>query len=123
MDYSWEDTKEELPQNIPKAIHSSMALRVDFDSDNAGDQITRRSRTGFAVFFDKAPIYWFSKNQTSCETSNFGSEFMEIKQATEYVLGFHYNMFMTGIPVDGPLFIYGDKPIGFWIIPHHLHLL
>jgi hypothetical protein len=37
------------------------------------------------VFLNGAPIYWSYKKQSSCETSTFGSEFVAIKQATEYV--------------------------------------
>ena len=64
-------------------------LRFEFllfvDADHAGDLVTRRSRTGFIVFLNNAPIYWSSKKQNSVETSTFGSEFVAMKQATEYL--------------------------------------
>jgi hypothetical protein len=69
-----------------------MTLRVYVDSDHAGDLVTRRSRTGFVVFLNGAPIYWSSKKQTSCETSTFGSEFVVMKQATEYIRGSSYKL-------------------------------
>jgi hypothetical protein len=59
--------------------------RCDVDADHAGDLLTRRSRTGFIVFLNGAPIYWSSKKQTSCKASTFGSEFVAMKQATEYI--------------------------------------
>ena len=34
---------------------------------------------------NEAPIYWMPKKQTPCETSTFGSEFVAMKQAVEYV--------------------------------------
>ncbi len=37
------------------------------------------------MFLNGAPIYWSSKKQTSCEASTFGSEFVAMKQATEYI--------------------------------------
>ena len=55
------------------------------DSDHAGDKVTRRSRTGYVVFLQNSPITWFSKKQSSVETSTFGSEFMAMKTATEYI--------------------------------------
>ena len=67
---------------MPKPCGPSMTMRVFVDADHAGDLITRRSRTGFIVFLNGAPIYWSSKKQTSCETSTFGSEFVAMKQAT-----------------------------------------
>ena len=74
---------EELPPNMPKPRGKSMTMRVFVDSDHAGDTVTRRSRTGFVVFLNQSPIYWYSKKQGSCETSTFGSEFVAMKQACD----------------------------------------
>ena len=84
-------------------------MRVFVDADHAEDLITRRSRTGFIVFLNNAPIYWTSKKQNSCETSPFGSEFVAMKQAAEYVRGLRYKLRMMAIKVDEPAFIFGDK--------------
>ena len=59
--YGCEGTKEDLPKGMPEPRGETMRLRVYVDSNHAGDQITRRSWTGFVVFLDSAPIYWFSK--------------------------------------------------------------
>ena len=56
-----------------------------------------------------APIYWFSKKQTSIETSSFGSEFVAMKQCCEYLKGLRYKLRMMGIPVDDPVYVYGDN--------------
>jgi hypothetical protein len=61
------------------------------------------------VFLNNAPLYWSSKKQTSCETSTFGSEFVAMKQATEYVRGLGYKLRMMGIKVDEPAFVFGDN--------------
>ena len=86
-----------------------MKMMCYVDSDHAGDSVTRRSRTGFVVFLQSAPIYWLSKKQTSIETSSFGLEFVAMKQCTEYVRGLRYRLRMMGIPVEEPTFIYGDN--------------
>jgi len=101
--------KEELPAEMPKPLGESFTIRVFVDADHAGEHLTRRSRTGFIVFLNNAPIYWISKKQTSCETSSFGSEFVAMKQACEYVRGLRYKLRMFGIPVEGPAFISGDN--------------
>ena len=103
------DSQEELPRDISKSRSKGMDMRVYVDSDHAGDTVTRRSRTGFVIFLNGAPIYWKSKKQTSCETSSFGSEFCAMNQATEYVKGFCYKLRMMGIPVEDPTFIFGDN--------------
>jgi hypothetical protein len=84
-------------------------MRVFVDADHAGDQVTRRSRTGFIVFLNNAPIYWSSKKQNSCETSTFGSEFVAMKKAMEYVRGLRYKLRMMGIKVNEPAFVFGDN--------------
>ena len=85
-------------------------MRAFVDSNHAGDEVTRRSRTGFLVFLNSAPVYWWlSKKQTSCETSMLGSEFVAMKQCTQYILGLCYKLRMMGIPCDEPAYVYGDN--------------
>jgi len=107
--YGCEGLVEELPSNMPKPCGPSMTMRVYLDADHAGDLLTRRSRTGFIVFLNGAPIYWTSKKQKSCETSTFGSEFVAMKQATEYIRGLRYKLRMRGITVDEPAYVFGDN--------------
>ncbi len=61
------------------------------------------------MFLNNAPIYWCSKKQTSCETSTFGSKFVAMKQAPEYIRGLRYKLRMMGIKVDEPAFVFGDN--------------
>ena len=103
--------KEEFPPNMPKELGREMVMRVYVDSDHAGESLTRRSRTGFVVYLNKAPIYWMSKKQTSCETSTFGSEFCAMKQATEYTRGLWYKLRMMGIPCTEPTYVFGDNQL------------
>ena len=84
-------------------------MRVFVDADHAGDLVTQRSRTGLIFFLNNAPIYWTSKKQNSCETSTFGSEFVAMKKAAEYVQGLRYKLRMMGIKVDEPACIFGDN--------------
>jgi hypothetical protein len=41
--------------------------------------------------------------------STFGSEFVAMKQATEYIRGLRYKLRMMGITVDEPAFVFGDN--------------
>ena len=84
-------------------------MRVYVDSDYTGESVNRRPITGFIVFLNEAPIYWMSKKQTSCETGNFGSKFVEMKQAIEYVRRLFYKIRMFGIPCEEPTFFYDDN--------------
>ena len=55
------DCHEELPPNMPEPRGVEFTMRAFVDSDHAGDVSTSRSRTGFIIFLNSAPIYWFSK--------------------------------------------------------------
>jgi hypothetical protein len=50
-------------------------MHVFTDADWAGDQITRRSTTGYVVFAAGGPITWQSKLQTTVSTSSMQSEY------------------------------------------------
>ena len=100
---------EEVPKDLPKALGKEFIIRMLVDSDHAGDMVTRRSRTGFLVFLNRALVYWTSKKQTTIETSSFGSEFMALKTGTEYLRGLRYKLRAMGIPVTKPVFVYGDN--------------
>ena len=94
---------------MPEPRGQGFVMRAKVDADHASDTVTRRSRTGFLVYLNSAPIYWWSKKQTSVESSSFGSEFIAMKQCCEYVRGLRYKLRMMGIPCEGPTYIYGDN--------------
>ena len=100
---------DNTPSHMPEARGFGFVISTYVDSDHAGDTITRRSRTGFIVYLNQAPIFWFSKKQGGIETSSFGSEFIAMKQCCEYLRGFRYKLRMMGIPVEGPAYIFGDN--------------
>jgi hypothetical protein len=43
--------------------------------------------------------------------STFGSEFVVMKQATEYIWGLRYKLQMMGITVDEPAYVFGDNQL------------
>ena len=103
------EEKKELPPNMPQPRGAGFITRAKVDADHAADTITRRSRTGFIVYANCAPIFWYSKKQNSVESSSFGSEFMAMKACCEYLRGFKYRLQMMGIPCEGPSYVYGDN--------------
>ena len=101
--------KEPVPSNSPKPIGMEFVIRAFVDADHAGDVVSRRSRTGFIVMVNGAPIYWLSKKQPGVETSTFGSEFLAMKHCCEYLRGLRYKIRMMGIPLEHCCFVYGDN--------------
>ena len=103
------ECSEKLPSKAPEPRGLGFKIKAYVDSDHAGDTVTRRSRTGFIVYLNSAPIYWSSKKQGSVETSTYASEFCAMKNCCEYIHGLRYKLRMMGIPCDFPAFILGDN--------------
>lgn len=106
--------KELLPPNAPKALGREFIIRAQVDASHAGCKLTRRSRTGFIVLLNNAPVHWYSKKQGSCEISTFGSEFVAMKNCVEYLRGLRYKLRMMGIPVTNPCLVEGDNQSVLW---------
>jgi hypothetical protein len=101
------DVKEIIPSDAPVPRGNEVGLRFFVDSDHAGEQFTWRSRTGFFIYLNVAPIVWFSKHQPTVESSVFGAEFVAMKNGT--CRGLRYKLIMMGVPLSGPTFVYGDN--------------
>jgi hypothetical protein len=52
-----------IPSDAPIPRGNEVDLRLFVDSDHAGEQFKRPSRTGFVIYLNMAPIVWFSKRQ------------------------------------------------------------
>ena len=90
------DDPDPVPSNTPIPLGSEFMMMAYVNASSSGCKVTRRSSTGFIVFLNSAPIFWFSKNQRSCETSTFGSECVAMKQYCEYIRGLRYKLRMMG---------------------------
>jgi hypothetical protein len=81
------DVKEMITPYAPVARGKEVDLRLFVDSNHAGEQLTRRSRTGYVIYLNMAPIVWFSKRQPTVESSVFGAEFVAMNNGIETFRG------------------------------------
>lgn len=103
------DVKEAIPPDAPEPRGKTLTMRLFVDSDHAGDVLIRRSRTGYIIYLNGAPIIWYSKRQGTVETSVFGAEFVAMKVGFEACRGLRYKLRMMGVPIEEPFFCYGDN--------------
>jgi hypothetical protein len=96
------DVNEALPPDAPAPLGKEVDLLLYVDSDQAGEKFTRRSRTGFVIYLNMAPVVWFSKQQPTVESSVLGAEFVAMKNGVETVRGLRYKFWMMGVPLSGP---------------------
>jgi len=106
-----EQLPDNMPDNMPEPIGKEFIVQCFVDVDYAGEKIVRKFRTGFIVYLNCAPIYWYSKKQTSMETRSFGSEFVAMKHTCKYPHGLRFKLRMMGIPASDPCFVTGDNQL------------
>jgi hypothetical protein len=101
------DIKEPIPPNPPPPRGKTLITRLFVDLDHAGDVLTRRSRTGFVIYFNGAPAVWYSKRQRTVDTSVFGAEFVARKVGFVACRGLRCKLRMMGVTIDEPFYCYG----------------
>ena len=109
--YDVEDVKEELPPRMPEPWGQSVKMSVFVDADHAGNKVTRRSHTGVLIFLQNALTVWYSKRQSTVESSKFGSEFVAMQIAKDMAIALRYKLRMFGIPIDGPADVFCDNQV------------
>jgi hypothetical protein len=111
--YNWfdfyRDAKEAIPPNMTEERGHSVITSCFVDANHAGNTKDRRSQTGILLFINKAPIQWYSKRQTTVESSTFGAEFCAMRAAVDLIEGLRYKLRMFGIPLEGATNVYCDN--------------
>lgn len=105
----YRDAKEDVPFNQPPPRGCSVVMTAYVDASHAANKVTRRSHTGYIIFVNRAPILWYSKRQTTVESSTFSSEFIALRTMVEAVRGLRFKLKMFGVPVDGPASVLCDN--------------
>ena len=108
--HAYPDAIEATPSDLlPEPKGRSVNISCFVDADHARDQATRRSVSGMIAFLNSTPIAWMSKRQNTCETSTYGSEMVAARIATEKIMELRWNLRALGVPIDGPVMMYGDN--------------
>jgi hypothetical protein len=79
------------------------------DSDWAGCKTTRRSTSGFLVYFAGGPISWKSKMQNTVALSSCEAEYGALTLAVKDVLFLHQMFSELGVIIETPSFLFGDN--------------
>ena len=109
MKDQYPDAEELIPHNAPEPLGKEVDINVFVDADHAENRITRRSHTGIIIYCNMCPISWYSKRQTTVETSTFSSEIIALRIATEQVEALRYKLRMFGVPLSGPARVFCDN--------------
>ena len=81
----YRDAEESRPHRMPVPRGRAVTTMAFVDASHAANKVTRRSHTGFIIFVNRAPITWFSKRQSTVESSTFSSEFIAMRACVEAI--------------------------------------
>ena len=95
--------------HVPEPQGKQVDICMFVDSNHAGDKVSCRSRSGFLINGDNTLVQWFSKKQSTGETSVFGAKFVTMKQGIDALRGLRYKLRMMDVSISSPLSIYGDN--------------
>ena len=88
-----------------------VAMTVFTDASFAQNKINRRSHSGHIAFLNCAQIIWYSKRQSTVESSTFSSEFIALEVAVETIQFLRFKLRSFGIPIlnDNPAHVFCDN--------------
>ena len=104
----YEDVKEAIPMNAPEPQGKEVHISMFVDSDHAGDKVSQKLKSDFLIYVNTKLVQWFSKKQSTLETSVFGAEFVAMKKVVDALRGLRYKLRIMSIPISSPSYIYGD---------------
>ena len=105
-EYDWKYTcyggaTEEIPHDTPRPLGKPVQTTHYFDANLYHDLISGRSVTGILHLFNKTPIDWYSKLQSTVETATFGSEYVAARICIDQALDQRTILQYLGVPVTG----------------------
>ena len=123
--YDWEytcyaDAKEEIPIDAPEGKGKPVTMTSFFDANLYHDLISGKAVTGILHMFNKTPIDWYSKLQSTVETATFGSEYVAARTCTEQIIDLRLTLRYLGVPINGRTMMFGDNEsvVNSAAIPH-----
>jgi len=123
--HDWEYTvyngaEELLPEDAPRPLGKSIQTTSFLDANLFHDLISGRSVTGILHLWNKTPIDWYSKLQSTVETATFGSEFSCTKTGSEQVIGMRNTIRYLGVPLEETSVVFGDNEavVNASAVPH-----
>lgn len=86
----------------------NLKLECFVDADWAGDQVDRRSTSGYIFQLGKGTVAWSSRKQTSVAMSSTEAEYIAASHACKEPLWLRQLLKDFNIPITGPLIVHDD---------------
>jgi hypothetical protein len=113
-EYDWFYTvysgaEEELPRDAPPPKGKRVQTVSWVDANLYHDLISGKAVTGILHAFNKTPVDWFSKLQSTVETATFGSEYVAARTCVDQIIDLRNTLRYLGVPLAGSSMMFGDN--------------
>ena len=95
--------------DAPSPRGKRVILSHYFDANLMHDVLSGKAVTGVIHFWNKTPIEWYSKKQSTSETATYGSEFLSGRTCFEQSIDHRNYLRYLGVPVHNISFAWGDN--------------
>ena len=114
------EVMEEVPADAPEPLGKHVVLTHCFDANLHHNMLTGHVVTGALHLANQMPIDWYSKKQSTVETSTYGSEFVAGRTCVEQIVDLCYTLRYLGVPLREKSYVFGDNKsmIDSSTIPH-----
>ena len=113
-DHDWEHSvygkhKEDIAENIPEPLGKQIVLTHYFDASLMYDILSGKSVTFIYTFYNKTPVNWYYKQQSTSETAKYGAEFLSGRKCCENIIDHQAYLRYLGKPVGEMDYVWGDN--------------
>jgi len=116
------NVKEIIPEGTPPPLGKYVTLTSYVDANLMHDQVTGRSVTAVLHLINKTPFDWYTKRQSTVESSTYGSEFSAARTAVDQIVENRTTLRYLGVPIRERTYLFGDNQsvVTSSTIPHSL---
>ena len=112
--YDWKYTTygsptEDTSRDAPTPLGKRVVLTHYFDANLMHDVLSGKAVTGILHFYNKTPIDWYSKKQSTTETATYGSEFISCRTCFEQIIDHRNYLRYLGAPILNESLVWGDN--------------
>ena len=123
--HDWSNTcygnpQEELPHDAPPPLGKRVTIMAYFDANLMHDVLSGKAVTVILYFYNKTPVEWSCKKQSTSETAMYGAEYISGRSCIEGIIDHRNSLRYLGVPINVITYVFGDNDtmIKSSTIPH-----
>ena len=90
-DHDWEHSvygkyEEDVTEDAPDLLGKRIIFTHYFDTSPMHDILSGKAVTGVYTFYNKTPVNWYYKQQSTSEIATYGAEFLSERKVCENII-------------------------------------